>query len=196
MRLKLLSTDAARHAWAAGGSTARSVNTNASMVAMSGAIMPLPLAMPATWAPVPATGADAPLGNVSVVPMALAAASQALESEAMSPAVSAGSAASTRSTGRSSAMTPVEATSTSWAAAPSAPATDSAVCWAAAYPDWPVKALAFPELTITARPRPPLDASACRHQSTGAAVHSDRVKTPATVLPGGNSASIRSSRLW
>ena len=46
---------------------------------------------------------------------------------------------------------------------------------------------------MMARPRPELAARACRHQSTGAAVHSDRVNTPATVLPGGISASITSS---
>ena len=128
MRLKLFSTDAARHSCAVGESTAKSVNTKASMVAMSGAIMPLPLAMPVTWALVPATGADATLGNVSVVPMATAAASQAFGSGAERPATSPGSAASMHSTGRSSPMTPVEATSTSWAGAPSAPATDAAVC--------------------------------------------------------------------
>ena len=128
MRLKLFSTDAARHSCAVGESTAKSVNTKASMVAMSGAIMPLPLAMPVTWALVPATGADATLGNVSVVPMATAAASQAFGSGPERPAMSPGSAASMYSTGRSSPMTPVEATSTSWAGAPSAPATDAAVC--------------------------------------------------------------------
>jgi hypothetical protein len=55
-----------------------SVKTNASMVAMSGAIMPDPLAMPAmaTSAPPIRAVAVAPFGKVSVVMMALAASAQ------------------------------------------------------------------------------------------------------------------------
>ena len=131
-RLKLACTEAARHSWAVAGSTAKSVNTKASIVAMSGAIMPLPLAMPATWASVPATAADAPLGNVSVVPMATAAASQVSGPGTRRSATRPGRAASMRSTGRSSPITPVEATITSWAPASRAAATDSAVCCATA----------------------------------------------------------------
>jgi hypothetical protein len=52
--------------------TAASVKTRAIIVAMSGSIMPTPLAMPTTDAP-PAR-ADATLGRVSVVMMARAAA--------------------------------------------------------------------------------------------------------------------------
>ena len=48
-------------------------------------------------------------------------------------------------------------------------------------PRLPVKALALPELTRSARAFPP--ASAVLHQSTGAEGHFERVKTPATSVP-------------
>ena len=56
-----------------------SVNTKASMVAMSGAIMPAPLAMPQMVTGLPSSRAiaAAPLGKVSVVMIALAASCQA-----------------------------------------------------------------------------------------------------------------------
>ena len=61
------------------GAIGASVKTNDSMVAMSGAIMPAPLAMPqmVTGVAPSRTMAAAPFGNVSVVMIALAAASQA-----------------------------------------------------------------------------------------------------------------------
>ena len=56
-----------------------SVKTKDSMVAMSGAIMPAPLAMPQMVTGVPPSRAiaAAPFGNVSVVMIALAASCQA-----------------------------------------------------------------------------------------------------------------------
>ena len=58
------------------GSTGRSVKTKASIVAMSGAIMPLPFAIPTTWLAAPSMRRAAPLRKVSAVPIALAARSQ------------------------------------------------------------------------------------------------------------------------
>jgi hypothetical protein len=56
----------------------------------------------------------------------------------------------------------------------------------------PVKALALPELTTSARALP--DFSLARHHSTGADGHFDFVNTPATVVPGSSSASRTSVR--
>ena len=63
---------------AAAPRSAASVAMNASIVAMSGWIMPAPLAMPVTVTGTPATSTrrEAPLGTVSVVMIALAAANQ------------------------------------------------------------------------------------------------------------------------
>jgi hypothetical protein len=56
----------------------------------------------------------------------------------------------------------------------------------------PVKALALPELTTSARALPPL--TCARHHSTGADGHFDLVNTPAVVVPVSNSASSTSVR--
>ncbi len=74
--------------------------------------------------------------------------------------------------------------------------TASAMRATSAAPERPVKALALPEFTSTAKPRP---SSAGRvrhswHHSTGAARVEERVKTPATLLPGATSTSITSLR--
>ena len=79
------------------------------MVAMSGAIMPEPLAMPAivTGWPAISACAQAPLGKVSVVMIAAAASAHASSARrAWSP----GSAAVSLSTGICSPITPVEQT--------------------------------------------------------------------------------------
>src|SRR6266700_5024938 len=68
-----------------------------------------------------------------------------------------------------------------------------AVNWQACRPVLPVKALALPELTTSARALPCLRMA--RHHSTGADGHLDLVKTPATVVPGASSASSTSVRL-
>ncbi len=91
-----------------------------------------------------------------------------------------------------SPITPVEARNTSLGLHPAALAAIAAVSVVACRPVLPVKALALPELTTSARalPRPSL----VRHHSTGADGHFDRVKTPATVVPSSISASSTSVR--
>ena len=59
-------------------------------------------------------------------------------------------------------------------------------------PFLPVKALALPELTTSARALPP--ARFARQKSTGADGHFERVKTPATSVPSSNTITIRSVR--
>ena len=77
-------------------------------------------------------------------------------------------------------MTPVEARNTSAGRQPTASAARSAVIRVAALPVFPVKALALPELTTSARARPPPIRP--RHHSTGAEGHLERVNTPATLV--------------
>ncbi len=189
--LKLSTTPSARRRCSAGAAIGASVNTKASMVAMSGAIMPAPLAMPqmvTVVLPIFAS-AVAPLGKVSVVMMALAAASQfpgaaAATRPSMTPSKARASSGSP--------MTPVEARKTSTGRQPAAFDAMSAVSLVASRPLRPVKALALPELTTRTLARPALIWS--RHQSTGADGHFDRVKTPATVVPGSNRATRTSVR--
>ena len=161
------------------------------MVAMSGAIMPAPLAMPqiVTAVRFMPTMAAAPFGNVSVVMIALAAVCQppgvaSAASRSMTPANFVASSGSP--------ITPVEARNTSAGLQPATLAAISAVSLVAARPDLPVKALALPELTTSALARPLLIRS--RHQSTAADGHFERVKTPDTAVPGSNSASRTSVR--
>src|SRR4029077_7932882 len=92
-----------------------------------------------------------------------------------------------------SPITPVEARNTSFGLQPMARAAGSAVSLQAARPVLPVKALALPELTTSARGLPVLRLS--RHHSTGADGHFDLVNTPATVVPGSSTASSTSVRL-
>src|ERR1700694_3667282 len=80
-----------------------------------------------------------------------------------------------------SPMTPVEARKTSVPGQDSALAASPAVSLAASRPFLPVKALALPELTTSARAERPL--MRARHHSTGADGHLERVKTPAAVVP-------------
>src|SRR6266567_2991014 len=91
-----------------------------------------------------------------------------------------------------SPITPVDARNTSAGLQPATLAALFAVSLVAACPDLPVKALALPELTTSARAAPPLRCA--RHQSTGADGHFDRVKTPATVVPSSNNANSTSVR--
>ena len=67
-----------------------------------------------------------------------------------------------------------------------------AVSATASRPRRPVKALALPELTTSARAEPAPSAS--RHQSTGAEGQFERVNTPAGTVPASsptNSTSVR-----
>ena len=168
------------------------MKTNDSMVAMSGAIMPAPLAMPlmVTAALPMLVLAVATLGNVSVVMIALAASSQKSgRAASTSPSITPSNALALSG----SPITPVEARKTSAGLQPMARAAISAVNLQACRPVLPVKALALPELTTSARGLAPLSLS--RHHSTGADGHFDWVNTPAATVPGSNSASSTSVRL-
>ena len=170
---------------------AASVTTKASMVAMSGAIIPEPLAIPAMVTGTPSIWhlAAAPLGKVSVVMIARAAASMP---SARKPAARSATRPVIFSTGRRWPITPVEATNTSSGGQSRAAAMATASARTAASPSAPRKTLALPALTITARARPAGRIS--RHQTTGCPAVVERVNTPATVLPGATSISVRSSR--
>ena len=172
--LKVSATASLSSACKAGAAIGASVKTKVSMVAMSGAIMPAPLAMPliVTVALPRRAVAVATFGKVSVVMMALAASSQP-------PAC----ALATRPSitppnwlaGSGSPITPVEARNTSPGLQPAALAASSAVNLQASRPVLPVKALALPELTTSARAAA---LSLSRHHSTGADGHFERVNTP------------------
>ena len=128
-----------------------SVNTNDSMVAMSGAIMPAPLAMPliVTLALPSLTVAVATFGKVSVVMIALAA---LIQSPGTAVSASVASTPSNLVASSGSPITPVEARNTSFGAAADGLGGD--LCrqrWSTCLPVLPVKALALPELTTSAR---------------------------------------------
>ena len=91
-----------------------------------------------------------------------------------------------------SPITPVEARKTSAGRQPTALAASAAVNFMAARPFLPVKALALPELTTSARALPP--PRRARHHSTGADGHFERVRTPATLVPRAKTASSTSVR--
>ncbi len=164
---------------------------NDSIVAMSGAIMPAPLAMPLMVTvdlPILAW-AVATLGKVSVVMIALAASSHGSSCAATTiPSITPSNAVALSG----SPITPVEARKMSAGAQPMARAAIFAVNWQACRPVLPVKALALPELTTSARALPCLRLA--RHHSTGAEGHFDLVNTPATAVPGSSSASSTSVR--
>ena len=91
-----------------------------------------------------------------------------------------------------SPITPVEATNTSPGAQPAALAAMATVASTASRPRMPVKALALPELTTSARALPP--ARPATHHSTGAERVRDWVTTPATRVPSGISTKSTSLR--
>ena len=169
-----------------------SVATKASIVAMFGAIMPAPLAMPVMVMGTPSISArrDAPFGTVSVVMIARAAANHACSASA---ARHSGSAATILSTGSGSMMTPVEKGSTASGAQPTSFATAAHVARASARPRSPVPALALPALTTSAR-TDSARARCSRQIVTGAAQKRFCVKTPAACVPGARLTSTRSSR--
>ena len=190
--LKVSSTPLLSSDCSAPAAIGASVNTNASMVAMSGAIMPAPLAMPlmVTLALPSFTVAVATFGKVSVVMMALAA---AIHSPGTACSASVPSTPLNLVASSGSPITPVEARNTSLGLQPSALAAIAAVSVVACRPVLPVKALALPEFTTSAR-RLDRAASLARHHSTGADGHFDWVKTPATVVPLSITASSTSVR--
>ena len=120
------------------------------MVAMSGAIMPAPLAMPlmVTLALPSFTVAVATLGKVSVVMIALAA---AIQSPGAACCASVPSTPSNLVASSGSPITPVEARNTSFGLAADRLGGDRAVSVVACRPVLPVKALALPEFTTSAR---------------------------------------------
>ena len=98
-------------------------------------------------------------------------------------AAAASTPGSSLSMGSRSPISPVEQTAIS-----PRPSTDSgwpggsAVCWVSANPSGPVHALAPPELSTTARTRPPR--ATCWVHSTGAALTRLAVNTPAAAYDG------------
>ena len=124
--------------------------------------MPAPLAIPPTVQP--SRVAAAVFGTVSVVRIAVAAASPPAPDSAAAALSTPGSSASI---GSRSPIRPVEQTATSIAPMPSAAATASAVACVSAKPALPVHALAPPALSTTAVSRPVV--STCWVHSTGAA---------------------------
>ena len=161
------------------------------MVAMSGWIMPEPLAMPATVTSVSPmrARAHAPLANVSVVRIASAASRQP---GAVSASHRPGSAAVILPTGRGSPITPVEATNTSSGSQPRSAAAVSASARTAASPAAPTSTLALPALTTRPRARP--RGRMARHHATGWPGTRERVSRPATAVPWASSTSNRSGR--
>ena len=96
------------------------------------------------------------------------------------------------SAGSGSPITPVEARKTSDALQPTTALAASATARTPAWPACPVKALVLPLFTTTARACPRF--SWARHHSTGAEAVLERVKTPATSVPGARTAKSTSVR--
>ncbi len=156
---------------------------------MSGAIMPEPLAMPeiTTGTPSNSTVAVATLAKVSVVMIALAASIHGPARQAVGHL--GGDAGELLRIERFADHPGGGEEDLVGCATPSALRDDigrqrphEALLF------WPVKALALPELTSSARALPP--PRFCRHQSTAAEGHLERVSTPATTVP----SSIETSR--
>ena len=137
---------------------------------MRGSIMPEPLVMPPTRN-VPAarssTSTAADFGNGSVVMMAVGGVGGRRRRAAPPPPC--GMPPRSAAIFRFTPMTPVEATSTSSAAQPTAAAVSAAISRASAMPCGPVQALAQPLLATMARARPPVAARCAFDTSTGAA---------------------------
>src|SRR5882672_10603443 len=188
MRLKESSAASVTSLSRARCESAASVATKPSMVAMSGRIMPAPLAMPVTVAP-PARR-DLALGTVSVVMIPSAARAQLSSRRS---AMQAGRPATMRATGRGSMITPVENGSTSRGSQPSRRATASQLSLASARPARPVPALALPVLTTSARVGRP-EARCSLATCTGAAQKRFCVNTPATRASCASATTSRSLR--
>jgi hypothetical protein len=176
----------------AAAGTAASVATKLSVVAMLGAIMPAPLVQPSRVTrlrPI-VTVRWASLTPRSVVRIAAA---KSPNPSGLSAAAAAPMPSWTLGIGSGWPITPVDATSTSRAVTPRAPAVDVAIARAAARPAGPVQALALPALTITARVLPRLARRCSAETKTGAALTRLPVNTAATVA--GASAAISPTSL-
>ena len=138
--------------------SAASVPRNASIVAMSGRIIPEPLTMAVavTRCPSMSNVPETPLGAVSVVMMARAARGQPLSTRDAAAAVM---PAAIRSIGRNSPMTPVENGRISSGRQPTASAAMAQVASASRMPTAPVAAFALPLLTSSPRAGPSLAAA-------------------------------------
>ena len=170
------------------GSTAASVVRKASMVAMSGASMPAPLAMPATAKVGRSTSTS--LRPESVVRMPWAA-SAAASAESDRAATRVGMPDSIGAMGSGTPMRPVEQTRIRSSATPRPEATREHIRSASARPRAPVAALAFPLLTTTPEVRPPLAARWSRLTCTGAAAARLEVKVAAVGTPFPSSVASR-----
>src|SRR5262245_32129886 len=188
MRLKEASAASATSVSRARCGSAASVATKPSMVAISGRIIPAPLAIPVTVAP-PARR-DLALGTVSVVMIASAALPQLSSPRS---AMHAGSPATMRATGSGSMITPVEKGSTSRGSQARSRAAASQAARASASPAFSVPALALPVLTTSARVGRP-EARCSFATCTGAAQKRFRVNTPATFAPSASATTSRSLR--
>src|SRR5256885_188092 len=178
MALKLRSATRRSSGWRAAGSPAASVVSTASSVAMSGWIMPAPLAIPPTVimpAGVSKRTAQC-LGRVSVVMMARAASGPA---SAVRCAAAAWRPVVICSSGSGTPITPVERTSAVRAGRPAACSAAWAIARAAARPGAPVQAFATRAFMATARMRPGRSASRSASYVTGAARSAFLVNTPA-----------------
>ena len=159
-----------------------------SMVARDGASMPAPLAMPPIG-DTPSSRRKAILMIVSVVRIASAACTPPDRSASATAASTAGSSLSI---GSRSPIRPVEQTAISPAESSSAAASRSAVACVSWKPSGPVQALAPPELSTTARTRPPL--TTWRDHVTGAACTRLVVKTAAAARDGPSLITTATSR--
>ncbi len=191
MALKESRTAIRRRSASGPGSISASVVRKASMVAMSGASIPAPLAIPATAKVGCSTSTS--LRPESVVRMAWAA-SAAAPSEPVRAATSRGMPDSMGSIGSGIPMSPVEQTRTCSAGTPRPEATREHIRSASARPRSPVAALAFPLLTITPDARWPLAARWPRLTWTGAAAARLVVKVAAvgTAVPPSVASRARS----
>ena len=152
--LKVGSTAFRRARSSVSGEAFTSVVTKARVVAMSGAIIPAPFAMPpiVTSPPARPTFSTLIFGRVSVVRIPSAA-------ETPPPGPSSFAAwsmpANTVGIGRGTPITPVEATRTWPGSMSSAAPARSAIARASARPGSPVQAFALPLFATIARARPP-----------------------------------------
>ena len=157
--------------------TAASVKIIEIIVAMSGSIMPTPLATPTTRADDPATVASDTLCTVSVVMMPRATSSASFAGRGKGKAAM---PVRIHSIGYKRPMTPVDAMRTSDGLMPNFVATDSVTSSACASPTGPLATFAFFEITTMARAWPVLWR---RDTSTDGPANRLLVNTPADVEP-------------
>src|SRR5450432_748239 len=165
------------------------------MVAIFGWIMPEPLATPRRVTGLPATvnWAEAVLGRVSVVGVALAKA-WAEASEELRFTARSESLAMIFSVGRGTPMMPVEEGKTSLSRNWNMQAVSLQTRSQAVFPAGPVAQLALPELMRTTRILPLDPLRWARPTSTGAAATRFLVKTAAAVAPSPATARAKSGR--